>query len=95
MTPLISPQLGCLLEQFFPFLRPCWIPAVLRSQQNKAGEMLTGGTEGSDPKERDLLMKFGLRPAVCYLAVLQAGAGAGTSLTKTSPFVELNMLVGG
>lgn len=39
---LLSVQLDCLLERSFPFLRPCWTPAVLRSLQNKAGEPPVG-----------------------------------------------------
>lgn len=45
MTAPVSPQLGCLPEPFFPFLRPCWIPGVQRSQQSKAGETLAGVPE--------------------------------------------------
>lgn len=80
MTTLVSPQLGCLPEPFFPFLRPCWIPGVQRSQQSKAGETFAGVLEtfaGVQEytflrQERDLLMMPGPQPAACCLAVLGA-----------------------
>lgn len=86
---LVSVQLGYLLEQSFPFLKPCWIPAVPRSQQNKAGEMLAGSAEGPHPKECGLLVTFGPQPAACCLAMLGARAVAGNNRTKTSALVEL------